>query len=140
MVSENPLVQGVTIDLLTAGTGKFIRGLIQTENEILRVGHTTPWSQMTRAERKAFQHSYSRHASEFNLPNWSQSQADILQELFNNAVTNVRAAGVKGFFNTQELLNGVKTTVNRTEPIIHGQKYYYYETQGGKFISAGKMP
>ncbi|MDR2234977.1 MAG: hypothetical protein LBE92_02530 [Chryseobacterium sp.] len=83
---------------------------------------------MTNAERRAFQHSYSRHAKEFDLPNWSQFQAEINQELFNNAVTNVKAAGVKGFFNSRELINGVKTTVNRTEPVINGQKYYYYET------------
>lgn len=54
-------------------------------------------------------------------------------------MTNVRNAGIKGFLNSQELLNGVKTTVNRTEPIIHGQKYYYYETLDGKFISEGMI-
>ncbi|MDQ0065138.1 hypothetical protein [Chryseobacterium lathyri] len=140
MVAENPLIQGAALDLLTAETGKFMRGLMQTESEIVRVGHTTPWAEMAKAERRAFQHSYTRHASEFDLPNWSQSQADILQELFNNTVTNVRSAGAKSFFNSKELVNGVKTTVNRTEPIIHGQKYFYYETLQGKFISAGKIP
>lgn len=139
-VSEHPLVQGAAIDLLTAGTGRFLRNLSQVNTVVEKVGHTVPWAEMTKAERRAFQHSYSRHAKEFDLPNWSQSQADINQELFNNAVTNVRAAGAEGFFNSRELINGVKTTVNRTEPIINGQKYYYYETLQGKFISSGKMP
>jgi len=103
------------------------------------VGHTTPWSSMTKAEEKAFQHSYSRHHLELNLPNWSRTNAAELQNMFNTAVTNIRNAGSKGFFHSKELVNGVKTTVNRTEPIINGQKYYYYETLGGKFVSVGKM-
>jgi hypothetical protein len=104
------------------------------------VGHTTPWSEMTEAARRAFQHSYSRHASEFGLPNWSQARASELQGLFNAAVTNIRSAGANGFFRLQELVNGVRTVVNRTQPVINGQRYYYYETLQGRFISAGKMP
>lgn len=95
---------------------------------------------MTKAEARAFQHSYSRHASELGLPNWSQTRAGELQNLFNNAVSKIRNAGSNSFFKSQELVNGVKTTVNRTEPIINGQKYFYYETLQGKFISAGHMP
>jgi|GEM_PF-5555056 hypothetical protein len=104
-----------------------------------QVGYTTPWSAMTQAERRAFQHSYSRHASELGLPNWAQSRVDELQNLFNNAVKRIRDEGINGFFESQELVNGVKTTVRRTEPVINGQKFYYYETLTGKFISAGKM-
>jgi RHS repeat-associated protein len=104
------------------------------------VGHTVPWSVMTQAERRAFQHSYTRHSAELGLPNWAQSRASELQGLFNNAVTNIRAAGEGGFFRSSELVNGVKTIVNRTQPIIDGQQYFYYETIGGKFISAGTMP
>ena len=95
---------------------------------------------MTKAEAKAFQHSYSRHGSELGLPSWSQTNASKLQGLFNNSVTNLRNAGSNGFFRSQELVNGARTIVNRTEPIINGQKYYYYETLQGKFISAGKIP
>lgn len=95
---------------------------------------------MTKAEARAFQHSYSRHASELGLPNWSQARASELQSLFNNAVSNIRSAGSNSFFSSQELVNGVRTTVNRTEPIINGQRYFYYETLQGKFISAGKIP
>ncbi len=104
------------------------------------VGHLTPWSQMTKAEARAFQHSYSRHGSELGLPNWAQTRAVELQGLFNNTVSNIRNAGSSGFFRSQEIVNGVRTTVNRTEPILNGQKFYYYETLQGKFISAGKMP
>lgn len=95
---------------------------------------------MTKAEVRAFQHSYSRHASELGLPNWSELKAAELQGLFNDAVSNIRSAGSNGFFRTKELVNGVKTTVNRTEPVINGQRYFYYETLNGKFISVGKMP
>lgn len=87
-----------------------------------------------------FQHSYSRHGSELGLPKWSQSKAGELQNLFNNAVSNIRNSGSKNFFKSKELVNGTRTTVNRTETVINGQKYYYYETLQGKFISAGKMP
>ena len=45
----------------------------------------------------------------------------------------------KKIVKSKAVINGVRTTVNRTEPIINGQKYYYYETLQGKFISAGKM-
>jgi hypothetical protein len=34
------------------------------------VRHTVPWSAMTQAERRAFQHSYTRHSAELGLPNW----------------------------------------------------------------------
>ncbi len=102
------------------------------------VGHVTTWSSMTKAEIKAFQHSYSRHHAELNLPNWSKTNAAELQNMFSSAVTNIRNAGSKGFFHSKELVNGVKTTVNMTEPIINGQKYYY-ETLGGKVVSVGKM-
>lgn len=34
----------------------------------------------------------------------------------------------KEHFRFQELVNGVRTTVNRTKPIINGQRYFYYET------------
>ena len=35
---------------------------------IAKMGHTTPWDQMSAAQRRAFQHSYSRHAQELGLP------------------------------------------------------------------------
>jgi len=55
-------------------------------------------------------------------------------------VNKIRSAGVGSFFKSKELVNGIKINVLRTEPVISGQKYYYYETIKGKFISAGKMP
>lgn len=68
-------------------------------NAAKTVGHLTPWSQMTKAEARAFQHSYSRHASELGLPNWSQTRAGELQNLFNNAVSNIRNVGSNSFSN-----------------------------------------
>ena len=67
------------------------------------VGHITPWSQMTKAEARAFQHSYSRHASDLGLPNWSQTRASELQDMFNDAVSNIRNAGSNGFFSSPVL-------------------------------------
>jgi hypothetical protein len=44
--------------------------------------HAKPWSAMTPAERKAFQHSYSNHAKDFGLPNWSGKNAESLHQQF----------------------------------------------------------
>ena len=44
---------------------------------------------------------------------------------------------MKASNNSNELVNGVVTKVIRTEPVIDGIKYYYYETMGGQFVSAG---
>ncbi|WP_143305306.1 RHS repeat-associated core domain-containing protein [Chitinophaga vietnamensis] len=107
---------------------------------IARVGHTTEWAQMTAAERKAFQHSYSRHAAELGLPNWRQTEAASMQRQFNKKVSEIRAAGANNFFHSYELVNGRREMVSRTEPVINGEHYYYYETLSGKFISAGRMP
>jgi len=106
--------------------------------EVIR-GHTTPWASMSDAQRKAFQHSYNRHAEELGLQAWKQGEAEALRKSFNEAVSNIRKAGADSFFYSNEWVNGVKTTVLRTEPVINGQKYYYYETLQGQFVSAGKM-
>ncbi|MEO8498209.1 MAG: RHS repeat-associated core domain-containing protein, partial [Planctomycetota bacterium] len=58
-----------------------------------KIGHVTPWGQMTTAQRKAFQHSYTRHASELGLPNWSQKNAEALRCQFNNIVGHIRDNG-----------------------------------------------
>jgi len=60
--------------------------------------------------------------------------------MLNEKITSIRNMCGNNFFQSTEWVNGVKTTVNRTEPIINGQKYYYYETLDGKFVSCGKMP
>ncbi|WPV63880.1 RHS repeat-associated core domain-containing protein [Chitinophaga sp. LS1] len=108
------------------------------------VGHTVPFAQMTAAEKEAFQHSYNRHEKELLLPVWKGSmlKASENQVFFNDAVSNIRAAGLEqgGFFRSRELLDNVKIDVNRTEPVINGVKYFYYETLDGEFISAGRMP
>ena len=102
----------------------------------LRIGHTISWANMTAAEKKAFQHSYSRHASEFGLPNWSAKNAESLRQQFNAAVGNVRKNGTfTGVVNKP--YNSVSTKVNFYEANINGKNYYYYETLDGKFISSG---
>lgn len=122
-----------------AGIGG-LRSLARDAKTLIKKGYSTSWSKMDVAERRAFQHSYSRHSQELGLPNWQQSKAEVLRGLFNEKVSSIREAGAKNFFQTTEWVNGAKTTVNRTEPIINGQKYFYYETLQGKFISAGTMP
>ncbi|WP_144407569.1 hypothetical protein [Gynuella sunshinyii] len=48
---------------------------------------------MTKAQKKAFQHSYSRHADEMGLPKWSQKNAESLRQQFNNVVGHIRETG-----------------------------------------------
>lgn len=103
-------------------------------------GHLKPWAEMTKEEQRAFKHSYDRHWEELGLPRYNEGNMAYYQGLFNDAVTKVRNAGVNKFFVSKELVNGKRVDVIRTEPIINGQKYFYYETLTGKFVSAGRMP
>ena len=103
---------------------------------VAKIGHTTPWAEMSVAQRKAFQHSYSRHASEFGLPNWSQSKAAELQSAFNQAVGNVRS-NATNITTGYKLFNGQSVQVRIYESTINNKPYYYYETMDGQFISAG---
>jgi RHS repeat-associated protein len=104
-----------------------------------KAGHLTPWAEMTEAEKIAFKHSYTRHWTELGLPGYKEGNMTYYQGLFNDAVTKVRYHGVNQFFVSKANVNGVKIDVIRTEPIINGQKYYYYETLTGKFVSVGKF-
>ncbi|MFS1523878.1 hypothetical protein ACL7TT_07160 [Microbulbifer sp. 2304DJ12-6] len=103
----------------------------------LRIGHTVPWADMTKAQRRAFQHSYSRHGTELGLPKWKQGNAEALRGQFNSVVGHIRETGthlgtrIKPF-------NGRSVRVNYFESNIQGTKYYYYETMSGQFVSAGK--
>ena len=114
------------------------RALVHNTQCACLYGHTTPFSVMNSAERKAFQHSYSRHASEFGLPNWKQGDAVQLQQAFNKAVTNVRSSGTQFVGPIFKPWNGVSVEVNYFESTINGSRYYYYEDKvTGKFISSG---
>ncbi len=112
-------------------------GLSGADYRVKNFGHTTPWAQMTDAQRKAFQHSYSRHAQELGLPQWSQKNAENLRQQFNNIVGYIRENGsqIPGI---QKPFNGQSVAVNFFEATFHGTKYYYYETLTGLFISAGR--
>jgi hypothetical protein len=132
-----------------AGAGKIGDGVVDDALEgaanttedaatiVLKTGHIVPWDQMTKAQRRAFQHSYSRHADELGLPRWQQSIAEELRVQFNSVVTHIREAGTYLGTRTKPF-NGKSTTVNFYEATFHGTKYYYYETLSGQFISAGK--
>ena len=97
-----------------------------------------PWAEMTKAQRRAFQHSYSRHADELGLPKWAQGNAEELRTQFNNVVGHIRETGT--YMGTKmKPFNGQSTRVNYYESNLQGTKYYYYETQSGQFISAGKV-
>lgn len=101
------------------------------------VGHATPWPQMSASARKAFQHSYSRHAHEFGLPPWKASQAQALQEQFNAAVGQIRANPDLVRI-TMKPYSGPLTRVRNFETTLNGKRYYYYELLDiGKFFSAG---
>lgn len=107
-------------------------------DRLSKIGHTTPWNKMTKAQRKAFQHSYSRHAKDLGLPNWSQKNAESLRQLFNNTVGHIRKNGVRIGNPPKKPFNGQLVDVNFYEATFRGTKYYYYETLDGIFISAGK--
>jgi hypothetical protein len=128
---------------MAAGTAHF-KNIGKSPAKFRYVGHITPYTSMTPSEKKAFRHSYSRHHKELGLPNWQETKSVILQSKFNDLVSEIRQAGANSFFKTNELVGskvgGKMTPVLRTEPTINGQKYYYYETLDGKFISAGRMP
>ena len=111
-------------------------GLLTYTKRVVRIGHDTPWSQMTKAQRGAFKHSYMRHAKEFGLPNWKESQAEELQKKFNLVVGYIRDHGtiIPG---VKKLFNGKMVQVQYFEYAFGGKKYYYYETLHGQFISAG---
>jgi len=103
----------------------------------LRIGHTAPWAEMTKAQRRAFQHSYSRHASELGLPKWAQGNADALRQHFNNVVGHIRSTGTN-LGTRLKPFDGKSTRVNYFESNLNGINYYYYETLSGQFISAGR--
>ena len=93
---------------------------------------------MSKAQREAFQHSYTRHGPELGLPNWRQKNAEALQNQFNNIVGHVRNNGTKLPPGIKKPFNGESVDVNFYEGVFNGIKYYYYETLNGIFISAGK--
>ncbi|MCB0374399.1 MAG: hypothetical protein KDD04_00615 [Sinomicrobium sp.] len=112
----------------------------------VNIGHAKPWDAMTPAEKAAFQHSYSNHASDFGLPSWSGSNAEALRQQFNAAASRVRENaqritvqykpfGIKG-----SGVSGGSAPVRFFEYIDPGgTRFYYYETLAGRFISAGRM-
>ncbi|MBX3423828.1 MAG: hypothetical protein KF752_19910 [Pirellulaceae bacterium] len=93
---------------------------------------------MTAAQRRAFQHSYSRHAQELGLPAWSQKNAEALRTQFNNIDGYIRENGTKIPNPPKKPFNGQSVDVNFYEAWFNGTKYYYYETLDDIFISAGK--
>lgn len=102
-------------------------------------GHLVSWGKMSAAQQRAFQHSYSNHAKDFGLPNWTQKSATQLQEQFNAAVSKVRNTGTQlpgPIFKPWK--NGSSVEVNYFESVIDNKKYYYYEDKiSGAFISSG---
>ena len=101
-----------------------------------QIGHVTAWSDMTKKQKRAFQHSYSRHAAELGLPTWRQGIAESLRFQFNAIVKKILESG-KYLGVKKKPFNGQSTDVHFYEATIDGKKYYYYETLEGQFISAG---
>jgi RHS repeat-associated protein len=99
------------------------------------VGHSTPWAKMTPKQKAKFQHSYSRHAHQFGLPNWSARNAEKLRQQFNAAVGAVRNGGTYDGV-VRRTVDGVGTNVHHYSRKIGGNKYYYYETLRGQFVSS----
>ncbi|MFN6103138.1 MAG: polymorphic toxin-type HINT domain-containing protein, partial [Planctomycetaceae bacterium] len=113
-------------------------GGVPGKGVVAQIGHATPWAQMTAAQRKAFQHSYSRHAQELGLPAWSQKNAEALRTQFNSIVGYILQSGTKISNPPKKPFNGQSVDIEFYEAWLNGTKYYYYETLDGIFISAGK--
>ncbi len=140
--APNPLVHVDLVGLAhgpqSGVGGNGVKAEAAVESAAAQIGHATPWAQMTAAQRKAFQHSYSRHAAELGLPPWSQKNAEALRSQFNNVAGHIRSNGTKIPNPPKKPFNGQSVDVNFYEGTFNGTKYYYYETLDGKFISAGK--
>jgi RHS repeat-associated protein len=111
----------------------------------VEIGFAKPWSTMTKAEQGAFQHAYSRHAQELGLPAWQGSRAEALRVQFNNVTGYIRNNAQRVFQVNKPLGirgGGVPAHSAVVRFYVHtdskGNQFYYYETIGGRFISAGK--
>lgn len=102
----------------------------------VRIGHPTAWNKMSKKERRAFQHSYTRHRKELGLPDWKEGQAEELRKKFNTVVEHIRKNGARTISKARGP-DGKKVEVFYYTTHLHGKKYYYYETLSGRFISAG---
>ena len=101
--------------------------------------HRTPWAQMTKEEKNAFKHSYSRHGAELGLPNWKEKNAPALQKQFLAVTDHIKANGTVVPGPIYKPWNGNTVEVTFHEAEFNGVKYYYYEDKAtGQFISAGK--
>lgn len=105
-----------------------------------------PWSAMTEAERRAFQHAYSRHAKDFGLQQWSEANAEALRTQYNQAAARIKRdaqtvrtdrwpVGEKGSGQAGEW----KEVRIYEFTDSSGKKFYYAETLDGKFVSAGEV-
>ena len=62
----------------------------------------------------------------------------MLQDQFNTVVGYIRNNGAKLANPPKKPFNGNSVSVNFYEATFHGNRYYYYETLSGIFISAGR--
>jgi hypothetical protein len=109
------------------------------------IGFKKSWSEMTEAERRAFQHAYDRHRQDLGLPNWRETAAEDLRRQFNAVVdyirTNATSVDVKPM--PVGIKGGGQAAVSEQVAFysveINGQKFYQYSTLDGRFVSAGVM-
>jgi hypothetical protein len=124
------------------GTGNSLRPAVSPGTEPF----PKSWNDMSRSEREAFQHEYSRHGKELGLPNWSQSNAEALRAQFNAKAAAIRNGsmysvvtraprGVRG-----SGVAAVGTDVRMYVSSDGTSSFFYYETaDGGEFVSAGRI-
>lgn len=135
--AANKLLQGAKASKCSAlGGAKSLTSAAKTATSI---AHDVPWAQMTQAQRNALKHSYMRHGKELGLPNWSESNAAVLQQQFNNVVGHIRQNGNQLLGPINKPWNGQLVKVNFFDSEFHGTKDYYYEdVASGTFITDGK--
>jgi RHS repeat-associated protein len=128
----------LVLSALTLGASLNYGSVVRCTAGIPFIGHTTRWADMIESQRRAFKHSYSRHGKDFGLPNWQETKAEELRQLFNQAVGQVPEKGTY-LGVRRKPHNGVSVETHYYEADINGIRYYYYETLSGQFISAGKV-
>ncbi|VFA43745.1 RHS repeat-associated core domain [Chryseobacterium indologenes] len=100
------------------------------------------FSEMNEVDVKSFQHAISRYGKDFGLT-WSRKNISKLVDNFNTLASEIRQEG--GFTGYQRIQYGIRGSgksgtfieARTFEMVKNGRVYYYYETKGGKFISAG---
>ena len=123
------------------------------QQAFMGIGFYKPYAQMSPSMKKAFQHAYTRYVRKHQqsglsspLPNWSQTRAEELRQLFNAEVGQIRNSAhsvtvtYKPYGQAGSGQPAISSEVTHFQATIRGREYYYYELRDiGFFVSAGPL-